>query len=355
MRKSLTLTLALAQLIGADTSFARHAMQPVNGACGPANGVALTTAPTTGLCTTGTPSAVSGAGPWSWTCAGNKSGTTTQCSTSSPVSGGASSSVSGGGTGSWWRPAAAGEWQWEIEHPLDISSASDMGVGRTAYSSALAPNTDPVVYDIDGFDNPATTVAALHAKGKKVVCYIEVGAAESYRPDYAQFPAAALGNVMPGYSSEKYLDIRNPTVVSIIKARIQMCATKGFDAIEPDIDESYTSNTGFPLTKAIEEAYMTTLANYAHSLGLAMFGKNPDDTGDSYAADMVNVFDAVLTEQCNEYGTCSLLNAYTGKKAVFNAEYSNPLSNFCPADATRPGWNGTQFPTSLSGARAPCR
>ena len=66
---------------------------------------------------------------------------------------------------------------------------------------------------------------------------------------------------MPGYSAERYIDIRNPTVVSTIEARIQMCATKGFDAIEPDIDESYDSSTGFPLTKAIEESYMTTLAN----------------------------------------------------------------------------------------------
>jgi len=73
--------------------------------------------------------------------------------------------------------------------------------------------------------------------GMKVVCYIEVGAAENYRLDYSEFPAAALGTVMPGYSNEKYIDISNPAVVTIIKARIAMCASKGFDAIEPDIDE----------------------------------------------------------------------------------------------------------------------
>jgi hypothetical protein len=343
------LALPLAVTVNVDQSLAWRSKQLVNGTCGPSNGVVLNSAPTTGLCTTGTPSAVSGTGQSSWTCAGSNGGTTAQCSTAAPTSGG------GTGTGTWWRPAAADQWQWMIAHPLDVTSASDMGTGKTAYYGTSAPTTDPVVYDIDGFDNPATTVAALHAKGKKVVCYIEVGAAESYRPDYSQFPAAALGNAMPGYSSERYVDIRNSTVIAIIKNRIQMCASKGFDAIEPDIDESYTANTGFPLTKAIEEAYMTTLANYAHSLGLAMFGKNPDDTGDSYAADMVNVFDAVLTEQCNQYGTCSLLNAYTGKKAVFNAEYSNSLSAFCPPDTSRAGWNGAQFPTSLSGARSPCK
>ena len=258
--------------------------------------------------------------------------------------------------GGWWKPGpVALEWQWELDHALNISSASDMGTGKTAYEGATAPATNPVVYDIDGFENPATTVATLHGMGMKVVCYIEVGAAENYRPDYSEFPAAALGNVMPGYSNERYIDIRNPTVVSIIDARIAMCASKGFDAIEPDIDESYGSNTGFPLTRTIEEAYMTTLVNYAHSLGIAMWGKDLDDTGDSYAADMVNYFDAVLTEQCNQYSSCSLLDAYTGIKPVFNAEYSLSTSAFCPTDNARIGWNGALFPVAPTGARTPCR
>jgi hypothetical protein len=256
------------------------------------------------------------------------------------------------GSKTWWQPTAAGEWQWEIDHALNTSSASDMGTGIEAYDNAVSPATDPVVYDIDGFDNTAATVTALHALGKKVTCYIEVGAAENYRPDYSQFPASALGSVLQGYSAEKYLDIRNSTVVSVIKARIAMCAQKGFDAIEPDIDESYGSNTGFPLTQADEEAYMKNLASYAHSLGVAMWGKNPDDTGDSYAQDMLGTFDAVLTEQCNEYGTCDALNGY---KAVFNAEYSYATSKFCPEDNARAGWMGNEFPVALTGARSPCK
>jgi hypothetical protein len=254
--------------------------------------------------------------------------------------------------GTWWKPTAAAEWQWELDHALDLSSTSDMGTGVTAYNGNSSTVTTPMVYDIDGFDNPASTVAALHALGKKVVCYIEVGSAENYRSDYSQFPAAALGKTMPGYSAEKYIDIRDPQVVTIIKNRIAMCASKGFDAIEPDIDESYGSTTGFPLTKADEETFMTSLATYAHGLGLAMWGKNPDDTGDSYAQDMVGVFDAVLTEECNQYGTCAALAGY---KAVFNAEYSLATSAFCPTDNTRAGWTGNKFPLALSGARTPCK
>ena len=51
-----------------------------NGACGVANGVAIRTAPSSGLCAAGTPSSVMGAGPFAWSCAGLNGGTTAGCS-----------------------------------------------------------------------------------------------------------------------------------------------------------------------------------------------------------------------------------------------------------------------------------
>jgi hypothetical protein len=70
---------------------------PVNGACGSANGVAVSTAPTSGLCTTGSASAVSGSGPWNWSCAGSNGGSTATCS--APLSSASDPSGSGGGGG----------------------------------------------------------------------------------------------------------------------------------------------------------------------------------------------------------------------------------------------------------------
>jgi hypothetical protein len=52
---------------------------PVNGACGNANSVAVSAAPATGLCNPGTASAISGSGPWSWSCSGSNGGTTASC------------------------------------------------------------------------------------------------------------------------------------------------------------------------------------------------------------------------------------------------------------------------------------
>jgi hypothetical protein len=55
-------------------------LAPVPGICGSSNDGTLTTPPNTNLCTSGTASAVSGSGPWSWTCAGLNGGTTSSCS-----------------------------------------------------------------------------------------------------------------------------------------------------------------------------------------------------------------------------------------------------------------------------------
>ncbi len=55
---------------------------PVNGTCGSAHGSAVTSAPGSNLCTAGTASAVSGSGPWTWSCAGTNGGTTANCTAS---------------------------------------------------------------------------------------------------------------------------------------------------------------------------------------------------------------------------------------------------------------------------------
>lgn len=51
----------------------------VNGLCGPANGAAMIVQPIDDLCTAGTATAVSGNGPWNWNCLGQNSGMTVSC------------------------------------------------------------------------------------------------------------------------------------------------------------------------------------------------------------------------------------------------------------------------------------
>lgn len=58
-----------------------------NGACGSSNGLAVSSAPSTSLCSTGMASTVTGSGPWNWSCSGSNGGTNASCSaTSAPAS-----------------------------------------------------------------------------------------------------------------------------------------------------------------------------------------------------------------------------------------------------------------------------
>lgn len=68
-----------------------------------------------------------------------------------------------------WHPASRLSWYWQLQGNLDYSR----------------PVT---VYDIDGFSTSASEVGALHAAGKRVVCYIDAGSWENYRPDARKFP-----------------------------------------------------------------------------------------------------------------------------------------------------------------------
>jgi len=52
---------------------------PVNGLCGNSNGVAMVAEPVEDLCTGGTATSISGNGPWNWNCLGSNGGMTVSC------------------------------------------------------------------------------------------------------------------------------------------------------------------------------------------------------------------------------------------------------------------------------------
>lgn len=68
---------------------------PINGSCGAANGVGVASAPSSNLCTTGTATAVSGSGPFTWSCNGSGGGTNAACSAPLQING-ACGSANGG-------------------------------------------------------------------------------------------------------------------------------------------------------------------------------------------------------------------------------------------------------------------
>src|SRR6516164_2130362 len=69
--------LLLAQL---SPSGGRGRPQPINGKCGSANGVPVTIAPSSNLCSQGKATKPHGKGPWTWSCRGSFRGTNASCS-----------------------------------------------------------------------------------------------------------------------------------------------------------------------------------------------------------------------------------------------------------------------------------
>jgi hypothetical protein len=232
----------------------------------------------------------------------------------------------------WWRPPAHPTWYWQLTGTVE--------------------NNEPVaVYDIDGFENSAAEVATLHAQGKHVICYIDVGTAENFRPDYSEFPKSVLGR-SNGWPGERWLDIRQLSVLEpIMTARFQMCREKGFDAVEPDNMEGYANKSGFPLTAAEQLTYNEWVANEVHSLGMAVLQKNDAPQ----TRELQPYFDGALSEQCNQFDECADFEPYlAADEPVLNAEYHLAKKRFCAADEAA-GIMGARFNLALDGKRfEPC-
>lgn len=201
-------------------------------------------------------------------------------------------------------------------------------------------------YDLDGFDTSAARVRALHAAGKRVICYIDVGTWESWRPDAGEFPRSVLGRGN-GWPGERWLDIRRLSVLEpIMTRRFEMCKRKGFDAVDPDNIDGFSNNTGFPLTAHEQLVYDEWVAREVHSLGMAVFEKNDL----SQARQLEPYFDGVVVEQCNQYRDCGLLRPYLkAAKPVLNIEYDLAPRRFCAADS-RTGIMGARMNLALNGA-----
>jgi hypothetical protein len=214
------------------------------------------------------------------------------------------------------------------------------------------------VYDLDGFDNPAATVTHLHRLHRHVVCYIDVGSWEDWRPDAGAFPKSVLGKAYPGYPDERFLDVRRLDILEPIMAkRFQMCRNKGFDAIEPDNIDTFEADTGFPLTGADELRFVKFLIGKAHGLGLSIGQKND---GDQTAA-LEPIMDWALTEECFFGGFCDQFTAYaTHRKRVFNTEYTNDTTPatfrnlYCKSDAKTYHYAMELKPVSLVSWRMNC-
>ncbi|UCC65762.1 MAG: endo alpha-1,4 polygalactosaminidase [Anaerolineae bacterium] len=212
----------------------------------------------------------------------------------------------GGTSPGVWRPPVGASWQWQLtDLPVDDSFDVD-------------------VYDVDGFDVDAGTVAALHARGRKVICYLSAGSWEEWRPDADLFPEVVLGNDYQGWPGERWLDIRRIDLLApIVRARLDRCRAAGFDGVEPDNIDGYANDTGFALTYEDQLRYNRWLADEAHARGLSIGLKNDEEQ----VADLLPHYDWALTEDCFADGRCEEMAPFVeAGVAVFAAEYTDRVT-----------------------------
>lgn len=207
-----------------------------------------------------------------------------------------------------WVPAVGAAWQIQYTGPLDTS-------------------VNVPAYNLDGFDTAASTVTALRDAGRHGICYFSAGSWENWRPDAGSYPSSVLGS-SNGWPGEKWVDIRQISVLKpIIDSRLAMCASKGFEAVDPDNVDGYANNSGFPLTAANQLAFNRMVATEAHAYGMSVGLKNDLDQ----IPDLVGNFDFAVNEQCFQYQECGTLSPFiSAGKAVLHIEYKGDPSQICP-------------------------
>ncbi|MDX6204904.1 MAG: hypothetical protein QOF39_961, partial [Frankiales bacterium] len=247
----------------------------------------------------------------------------------------ASSTTTTTGT-SWWKPAPGTTWQWQITGTVDPTLPVSM-YDIDLYDAQSAASS----YTVSGFGTVnvpkginAGIIANLHGRGKKVVCYLDSGAWERYRPDHALFPSSIIG-ATTGWSGERWLDIRQRSWSSfepLIAARLDLAKRSGCDGVEPDQNNPYGNNPGFPISLSDQKAWYLEVAKLAHARGLSVGQKNGIETTD---ASTVAAFDWNLNEECRMYDECGALGGFINAgKAVFQVEYADEgmTTSFCAAD-----------------------
>jgi hypothetical protein len=246
--------------------------------------------------------------------------------------------------GSWWlpRPGQHSDWDWQIAEPYDVSAE------RSVYDLDLfdlAPTGSFLEYERgEPIEVPAGPLAGavemLHGRTPPaiVICYLDTGAWEDYRPDASRFPGAAAsppdrpdppaeGSVIgwsTGWEGERWLDIRSASrdlFAPLIWARLDLARRIGCDAVEPDQNNPLDNDPGFPIEVEDQLSWYEEVAAQAHSRRLSVGMKNGHDV-DGASARLVESFDWALPEECAEFDECALLAPFlAAHKAVFAVDY----------------------------------
>jgi hypothetical protein len=215
----------------------------------------------------------------------------------------------------------------------------------------LPPINGQFDYQIGGAYPPRSSVAivdrdrgASPVPGKYNICYVN---AFQTQPDEAAFWTGSHSDLLlrtangkyladPDWPGEYLLDTSSAAkrtgLAAILNGWIDGCASKGFQAIEPDNLDSWTRSKHL-LNQADNVALATLLARHAHAKGLAIAQKNTTELGRTGKTSVK--FDFAIAEECQVYRECdSYLGPYGNH--VIEIEYTdNPRGAYLRACAAQ--------------------
>ncbi|HEY7135453.1 MAG TPA: endo alpha-1,4 polygalactosaminidase [Acidimicrobiia bacterium] len=255
-----------------------------------------------------------------------------------------------------WTPRPGTTWQWQITGTVDTSVSPatmfdvDLSDAMPSARTAQVPGFGAVTWPA-GVN--AGIIPRLHAMGKTVICYMDSGAFESYRPDAKLFPASVIGSGT-GWDGERWLDLRpaaRSRFAPIVWSRMDVARSIGCDGVEPDQNNPIGNDPGFPITVADQTSWYLEVARQAHARHLSVGMKNGIE---SINRSTVSAFDWALNEECFQYDECEALLPFVGAgKAVFQVEYQGDPATICPV-ARRDGFSSMKKRLELDSWRQPC-
>ena len=236
-----------------------------------------------------------------------------------PAGGGDGGAAGGGGSGGSIAVAQP--------VPLEFSQGAPWQYQLTG---AIDETLEAELFVVDLFNTEQPTLDEHHARGRLDVAYLSAGTHETFRDDADQFPAAAVGSPLDSYPNERWLDVRDPTVRSLMAARLDLAASKGFEGVLPTSMTAYRADSGFALSADDQLDYTTWLAAEVRARGMSagMSG----DFGRS--AELAAHHDFAIHFGCLARGDCAVLAPFAAAaKPVFDIETEGEPASVCAAAA----------------------
>ena len=284
------------------------------------------------------------------------------------------------GTVSWWKPAQNTRWQWVLEGGITTTATnlSQFDMYDIDLTDAIPQTTTQTVASANGETRTITwpqganaaAFTTLKAAGKKVICYMDTGAFETYEPDASLFPgkwgsgsrgtipysgpsAFANADVIGGlsqasdgstFAGEYWMDIRQPAwqyYAPIIWARLDLAKKIGCDGVEGDQNNVYGNDSTFGVTQADSLRWYREVYYQTHLRGLTAISKNGIELTSQQIAEPTNISyckpgqcvpDGILNEECQQYSECTSLDPATKKGLwVGQVEYRGTAATVCPS------------------------